>query len=82
VNLATPVAITANTVYVVSYHMPGSYSANYGYFNTAVDNAPLHAVANSDSNGNGVYAYGTSSVFPGGGGAGTNYWVDVVFTSN
>jgi hypothetical protein len=82
VNLAPPVAITANTVYVVSYHTPGGYSANYGYFNTAVDNAPLHAVVNSDSNGNGVYTYGASSVFPGSSGYGTNYWVDVVFTRN
>ena len=41
VNLATPVAITANTVYVVSYHTPGGYSANYGYFNIAVDNAAV-----------------------------------------
>ena len=82
VSLATPVAITANTVYVVSYHTTGGYSANYGYFNTAVDNAPLHAVVNSSSNGDGVYAYGANSVFPGNGGYGTNYWVDVVFTSN
>ena len=79
VSLATPVAITANTVYVVSYHTTGGYSANYGYFNTAVDNAPLHAVVNSDSNGNGVYGFGASSGFPGSGAAGTNYWVDVVF---
>ncbi len=80
VNLATPVAITANTTYVVSYHTPASYSVSFGYFNAAVDNAPLHAPASGASNGNGVYAYGRSSVFPSGNGFGANYWVDVVFT--
>ncbi len=81
VNLATPVAITANTVYVVSYHTPKGYSASFSYFNTAVDNAPLHALLSSASNGNGVYAYGSRSVFPTGNGLGTNYWLDVVFTN-
>jgi protocatechuate 3,4-dioxygenase beta subunit len=79
-NLAAPVAIAANTVYVVSYHTPGSYSANYGYFNIPVDNAPLHAVVNSATNPNGVFLYGASSAFPIDNAAGTNYWVDVVFS--
>jgi len=81
VNLSTPVAITANTEYVVSYHTPGGYSADYGYFNVPVDNAPLHAVVNSASNGNGVYAYSSNNSFPTSSGWGTNYWVDVVFTN-
>ena len=51
VNFATPVAITANTVYVVSYHSnSGHYSADDGYFaSTGVDNAPLHALASGVS---------------------------------
>jgi hypothetical protein len=81
VNLASPVAISANTVYVVSYFSAsGSFSATWGYFNQPVDNPPLHAVVNSASNGNGVYVYGTSSAFPTYSGYGANYWVDVVFT--
>ena len=79
-NLAAPVAITANTVYVVSYHTPGSFSATWGYFNQPVDNPPLHAVVNSASNGNGVYLFGANSEFPQSSGYGANYWVDVVFT--
>ena len=44
-----------------------------------VDNAPLHALANAATGGNGVYAYGASSVFPTQTWNSANYWVDVVF---
>jgi hypothetical protein len=79
VNLAAPVTIVPNTVYVISYHTTGCYSATWGYFNVAVENAPLHAVVNSASNANGVYMVGNSA-FPIYSGVGANYWVDVVFT--
>src|SRR6185295_15430237 len=48
VSLATPVAITASTTYIASYHAPiGHYATNSQYFASAgVDNAPLHALAN------------------------------------
>ena len=78
VKFATPVTIVANTVYVASYHaVAGHYSADLNYFSSVgVDNAPLHAPAAS----NGVYAYGTNSVFPTQTWKATNYWVDVAFT--
>ena len=82
VNFSTPVAITKNTVYVASYHAnAGHYSIDSGYFtSTAHDNPPLHALAaNGVSGGNGVYAYGATSVFPNLTYISTNYWVDVVF---
>ena len=79
---SSPVAITANTVYVASYHAnAGHYSADVNYFATAgVDNPPLHALANGVSGGNGVFAYGTSSAFPTQTWNAANYWVDVVFS--
>ena len=79
---SSPVAITANTVYVASYHADaGHYSADVNYFATAgVDNPPLHALANGVSGGNGVFAYGTSSAFPTQTWNAANYWVDVVFS--
>ena len=81
VSFPSPVAITANTVYVASYHADnGHYSADLNYFaSTGVDNAPLHALANGVSGGNGVYAYGTTSAFPTQTYNTSNYWVDVVF---
>ena len=81
VNFASPVSITANTVYVASYHANNghiSYTDNYFSVN-GVDNPPLHAPANGVSGGNGVYAYGSSSVFPNGTWNARNYWVDVVW---
>ena len=78
---SSPVAITANTVYVASYHaVNGHYSADENYFATqGVDSPPLHALANGVSDGNGVYAYGSSSNFPTQTWNTSNYWVDVMF---
>ncbi len=76
---ATPVAITANTTYVISYHAPaGHYSQNTNYFANAVTNGPLTALAASTSP-NGVYRYGTTPAFPNASWSSSNYWVDVVF---
>ena len=83
VTFATPVAITAGTVYVASYFAPsGHYAADSGYFGSAgVDNAPLHALKDGVSGGDGVYAYGTSSTFPSNSFGAANYWVDVMFAT-
>ena len=81
VNFASPIAITANTVYVASYHAgSGHYSADNGYFATAgIDNGPLHAPRDGDRGSNGVYAYGQNTAFPSDSYLATNYWVDVIF---
>jgi hypothetical protein len=80
VPFGSPVAITANTTYVASYHMPnGGYSVDRPSFATSVDNPPLHALASGSSGGNGVYAYASGSTFPTNMYQSTNYWVDVVF---
>ncbi len=83
VNFSTPVAITANTVYVASYHTNvGHYSNNLNYFTSkGVDNPPLHALANGVSGPNGVFAYGSTSKFPDQGWKESNYWVDVVYSA-
>ena len=53
---SSPVAVTAGTTYVASYFAPnGHYSVTGGGFSSAVDNPPLHALANATS-ANGVYA--------------------------
>jgi Domain of unknown function (DUF4082)/Bacterial Ig domain/Putative Ig domain len=83
VTFAKPVAITANTVYVASYHATiGHYSANWNYFATAgANNASLHALVSSSNTPNGRFAYGSSSNFPTASHQAANYWVDVVFVS-
>ncbi|KUL40008.1 hypothetical protein ADL15_08140 [Actinoplanes awajinensis subsp. mycoplanecinus] len=79
---ATPVAVTANTTYVVSYYAPvGRYAGDGGYFaTTGVDNGPLHALRDGADGANGVYRYGTGGGFPDSTWNSANYWVDVVFT--
>jgi hypothetical protein len=80
---ATPVAISSNTTYVVSYHAPnGYYSESEGYFMGAgYTNFPLRALANGEEGPNGVYRYGPSG-FPTNFFNAENYWVDVVFAGN
>ena len=77
-NFSTPVAITANTVYVASYGLTiGHFSANWSYFTSAgYNNAPLHALQTP----NGVY--GTLGTHPVSTHQAANYWVDVVFKSS
>lgn len=75
---ATPVNVTAGTIYVASYtNTTGHYSVDTGYFQrTAVTNPLLSAPAA----GNGVFKVGTgfpTSTFQGG-----NYWVDVLYGVN
>jgi hypothetical protein len=84
VTFSNPVTVTANTIYVASYHTEaGHYSADWGFFAaSAVDNSPLHALADGNGAANGVFAYGDPSAFPSGTHQSANYWVDVVFNTS
>jgi hypothetical protein len=81
VNFSSPVAITAGTTYVASYHTNVShFSVDLNAFATVgVDNPPLHALATGVSGGDGVYLYHGTSAFPTNTYNPANYWVDVVF---
>ncbi|RKH28559.1 DUF4082 domain-containing protein [Corallococcus praedator] len=82
VRFTTPVNITADTNYVVSYHAPaGHYAATSNGFASALDAPPLHAPASVTGGGNGLYRYGASG-FPTDTFQATNYWVDVAFQPN
>jgi hypothetical protein len=80
VSFSSPVAISANTVYIVSYSTGGGFfGATSGFFNTSgVVNGPLQAMANTVAGGDGVYGKG-NSFFPNWSGSGANFWVDVAF---
>src|SRR5271166_642383 len=82
--LTPPVPVSANAVYIASYHAPsGHYSYDSTYFQSAgIDNPPVHALANGVSGPDGVYAYGSTPAFPNGNGNGANYWVDVMFMAS
>ncbi|MET4042698.1 DUF4082 domain-containing protein [Bradyrhizobium sp. RT6a] len=78
VNFSNPVAITAGTTYVASYHTNGNYSGTQNYFVTSLANGQLTALAGA----NGVYSYGSGSAFPTSTFKSSNYWVDVVFNGS
>jgi hypothetical protein len=80
VTFTAPVRIVAGTTYVASYFAPvGAYAFTQGGLASAVDSAPLHALAGSTSGGNGVFSYGAASSFPSQSFNNANYWVDVLF---
>jgi hypothetical protein len=83
VNFPSPVAITANTLYIASYFCPvGFYNISVNYFTgTGVDTPPLHLLRSGVSGPNGVFAYNSTSAFPNQSYADSNYWVDVVFSA-
>lgn len=77
---ASPVAISANTTYVVSYHAPvGLYSYDHNGFAADVANSPLRGLADGFDGDNGLFFYDPSSVFPTNTFNKSNYYVDVVF---
>ncbi|WP_275196093.1 DUF4082 domain-containing protein [Bradyrhizobium sp. CSA207] len=78
VNFSNPVAITADTTYIASYHTNGNYSGTQNYFATSLINGQLTAPAGA----NGVYSYGSGSAFPTSTFKSSNYWVDVVFNGS
>ncbi|MCB8819390.1 DUF4082 domain-containing protein [Microvirga rosea] len=73
----SPIDLTPGTTYVVSYHSNGGYASTSNYFTSTVTNGPLSAPAGS----NGVYAYGTSGLFPTNTYGSANYYVDVLFNA-
>jgi methionine-rich copper-binding protein CopC len=76
-DFSSPVAITAGTTYVASYHTNAAHYATTanGLASPAVS-GPLTALAG------GVYAYGSASTFPSNSSNGMNYWTDVVYTTS
>ena len=78
----SPIAITANTTYIASYFSPsGFYTSTTGYFNTAVVNAQMTALADGTDGANGVYKYTNTASFPTSSFNKSNYWVDALFSS-
>src|SRR6185437_15395762 len=80
-NFSSPVLISANTTYIVSYYAPnGGYSDDEPYFFSGpTDKPPLHAPADQSVGGNGLYLYASGGGFPRSSFNSANYWVDLVF---
>ena len=82
VDFSSPVAISANTTYIASYHAPvGRYALDTGYFSSdSTVRGPLTALQSGADGLNGLYRYGASG-FPAQSFQASNYWVDVVFNT-
>jgi hypothetical protein len=81
-SFAHPVAITAGTSYVVSYHAPnGNYAVDGGYFAGAHQSYPLTATADTAGSQNGLYRYGSDTAFPNSSYGSANYWVAPIFST-
>jgi len=83
VNFSRPVAITANAVYVASYHTSVGHESVTRYFfaTSGVNRAPLHALSNVNGTPDGPYSYSSGRSFPKNTDRSSNYWVDVVFAA-
>ncbi|HLG40162.1 MAG TPA: DUF4082 domain-containing protein, partial [Chitinophagaceae bacterium] len=78
-----PFAITAGVTYVAAcYSSSGDYAYTNSYFNSAVVNGPLRALANGEDGPNGVFILSQIPMFPTNTYLASNYWVDVVFSAN
>ena len=77
-NFSSPVNITANTTYVISYTAPYGAHAHDQYYSWGNLNAASLHVAGSAP---GVYTYGSGVLFPTSTYNNSNYWVDVIFNS-
>ncbi|MBP1887289.1 DUF4082 domain-containing protein [Sinorhizobium mexicanum] len=79
VAFSQPITVSAGTSYVASYHSNGRYAITPNYFGTSHSSGALTAPSSATSGGNGVFAYGTGSIFPTTSYNATNYWVDVLY---
>lgn len=81
VSFSSPVAISANTVYIISFSTGGGYFGitSNTFSSAGVTSGPLQAPSNVAVGGNGVYHYGLGT-FPSTSGGGMNFWADVVFS--
>jgi len=76
VSFASPVAIAANTTYVVSFSTGGGYfGITTNSFQAASQNGPLQIPANAG-------VFGPAGTFPKISSAGMNFWADVAFSPN
>ena len=80
VTFATPVPVTANTTYVITYYSAsGKYSVGGQNLAASITRGPIRSLADGEEGGNGVYAYG--DVYPNNTFNASNYLVDAIFNT-
>jgi hypothetical protein len=75
---SSPVTISANTTYVISYTAPyGAHAHDQYYRWSTLASGSLHVAGSAP----GVYTYGSGVLFPTSTFNNSNYWVDVMFSA-
>ncbi|HEY2587202.1 MAG TPA: DUF4082 domain-containing protein [Tepidisphaeraceae bacterium] len=83
VDFSNPVAVTAGSTYVISYHTTANYfSFTSGGLTAGVNNGSLHQLADGANGGDGVFSYGANSTFPASTYQSGSYWVDAAFSAS
>lgn len=75
-----PVAIDADTTYVIASYSPGHFVRTFGTLSSPISNPPLTAIADGVDGYSGTYVYGSAGTFPTNNGFAQNYWLDLTFT--
>ena len=83
VSFSTPVAVDANTSYVIAYlSSKGYYTYVEGYFLTTHYNGPITALADGIGGKNGLIFYSNTPVLPTNNYNSSSYMVDLVFNTS
>lgn len=81
VQLTTPIAVTAGTVYTAGYHTDTAhYSFDSHFFDADVTSGQLIGPSSASVSGNGLFGYGVAGTFPTDSFNNSNYGIDVFFT--
>lgn len=76
---SSPVKVSADSTYIVSYHTPGRYVSTDDYLKSTITSGFLTVPGDNVNGSNSVYRYGPSGSFPSQSYRSANYWVDVLF---
>lgn len=83
VTFVTPVAVVANKTYTAAcFSYSGYYTSTVNMLGSAIVNGPLSSSANGVNGDNGVFKYSAAPTFADTGFSSSNYWVDVIFSTN
>lgn len=82
VTFSNPVAVTAGSTYIISYHTTANFFSFTPYgLSAGVNNGSLHLLADGANGSDGLFVYGANPAFPTYSYQSGSYWVDAVFSA-
>lgn len=78
---ATPVTLSANSTYIISYHTSsGNYVSTQGGLRSGLSKGAISVAGENQNGSSSVYTYGAAGSFPSQSYNASNYWVDLIFS--